>query len=184
MPKPAPERKISVTVNYRGWITLLNVMGPVVHPIAVTEKKALQLVMMGLDVTEHVKKTGMTIKLTLDNIRDPNRYAVADSNAVHVEKKKGVPNLKANPQIDKKPEWTPPKQPDPEPEPVPETPQPQSEDVEETTGLLAKDFEFSFNKNGSVDETKIPWADFSKNQRRLLRDRINEINAKSHMPQM
>lgn len=182
MPKPLPERKIAITVNYRGWITPLNVMGPIVHPITVTEKKALTLVMMGLDVTEHIKKTGQTIKLALDNIRDPHRYAAVDVNAVAVDKKPGVPVQKANP-LPPKPQWTPPSQPKAvEPEPAPEA-EPVSE-AEETTGLLAKDYEFSFNKNGSVDETKIPWADFSKNQRRLLRDRINEINAKSNMPKM
>lgn len=213
MPKPLPERKIAITVNYRGWITLLNVMGPVVHPITVTEKKALQLVMSGAEVVEHIKG-GQTIKLTLDNVRDPRRYASLEAKPIAVDKKPGVPINKANqlpkasvpttpPNVEKDPEpdpapvvVPPAKVKEPEPEPVQEEPVVVEESApavpvaepeppaEEPVGPLAKDYEFSYNKNGSVDETKIPWQDFSKNQRRLLRERINHINARSNMPKI
>lgn len=207
MPRPAPEPKICVTVNYRGWIEFLKVMGPVVHPISITEKKALSMVMAGLDVVEHFGN-GMTIKLTLENIRDHNRYHDTSAVQAPVEKKTGVPVTPPTsyaPKPDKKPAPAPAPEPKPEPAPIPEevvtapptaiqtvpgvpvtgATEPAEETTEEETGLLAKDYVFEkFNKNGSVDETVIPWQSFSKNQRRLLRERINKLNEKSNMPKM
>ena len=36
--------------------------------------------------------------------------------------------------------------------------------------------EFEFNEDGTVNETNIPWSNFTKNQRREIRMEITKIN--------
>ena len=57
--------------------------------------------------------------------------------------------------------------------PAPET---KEEEIPTTEEKKFDLIEFEFNEDGTVNETNIPWSNFTKNQRREIRMEITKIN--------
>ena len=185
MPKKI-EEKIYILSPSRAYLAPAKVMGPIVHPMLVTKIVAVNILMNGAELYEYIPKTKDTLKLTLGNINDPNRYAVlnkkntAETKAIPVEPvtRNGVPNVEKSEHIQ---------------EPIPEVGEkvaepeqtsnvvdepvtPVAEVVEPEEDVVAK-LVFEYNEDGTVNETVINWGDYTKNQRKAIRVRINEHNA-------
>ena len=73
MPKKF-EEKIHILSPTRAYFAPAKVMGPIVHPLLVEKKVAVQILMSGAEVHEYIPQNKKTIKLTLTNINDPHRY--------------------------------------------------------------------------------------------------------------
>lgn len=167
MPKKI-EEKIHILSPSRAYLAAANVMGPIVHPLIVDKSIAVKILMSGAEVYEFIPKTKKTLKLTLGNINDPNRYAVTEEVVVKPEPtpvapvtRTGVPNI-VEPVVKV----------DPTPAEEPVVEETVVEDAPQETALI----EFEYNEDGTVDETKIEWGKYSKNQRKEIRAQINQHN--------
>lgn len=181
MPKKI-EEKIHILSPYRGYLAPVSVMGPIVHPISVNKSIAAKILMSGADVYEYIPSTKKTLKLTLSNINDPNRYADLDNNheieapaAVTPVVKVGVP-VKEEPE-DKTEEVLEVFEPDA----LNDEKDTLAEEINEEptvteTVQTASKFEFEYNEDGTVNESNIEWSKYSKNQRKELRAQINQHN--------
>ena len=179
MPKKA-EEKIHILSPARAYLAPAKVMGPIVHPLVVPKSVAVQILLSGAEVHEYIPTTKKTIKLTLGNINDPARYEAAITKKPEVEPivvtpvtRVGVPNIPA-PEV--KPVQV---VENPAPAPVVEPVAPVVETTinDEPQQEPAFSIEFVYNEDGTVDETKIDWTKYSKNQRKEIRAKIIEHNA-------
>ena len=198
MPKKI-EEKIHILSPSRGYLAAANIMGPIVHPLIVDKSVAAKILMSGAEVYEYIPSTKNTLKLTLGNINDPNRYTALEPKVtekpftpVAPVTKTGVPNV------------TPPVVTEPEPEQKQDTEEekdieePAAEEetedtataneevhavdvtvtaADETAQVSTDAFVFEYNEDGTIDETNIDWASYSKNQRKEIRAQINAHNA-------
>jgi hypothetical protein len=189
MPKKI-EEIIHILSPYRGYITPAKLMGPIVHPLKITKSAAVQILMLGAKVYEFIPSTRQTLELTLDNINNPNRYDVLktpeiDNKSINKNtpiepvKVKGVPKVETPVEElvdtlkDKKGE---------------EVDVPSGDLNEEPAEILTEEapvapeevkpdeFEFTFNEDGTVDESAIDWSKFSKNERKAIRAKITAHN--------
>ena len=175
MPKKI-EEKIHILSPTRAYLAPAKVMGPIVHPLLVDKKIAVQILMNGAEVHEFIPQNKKTIKLTLANINDSHRYdgvlpeiVKEVAPAVEPVKRMGVPNI------------TPPAEPvvietvveESNIEPVTED---EINPTKEVSQKLISTVAFEFNEDGTVDETKIEWNKYSKNQRKEIRAQINLHN--------
>lgn len=175
MPKKV-EEMLYILCPVRAYLAPAKVMGPIVHPLQVTKSVAVQLLMSGAEVHEYNPHTKQTVKLTLANINNSERFdTVAPAKvaekpvAVEPVMKAGVPNVPAV-------------------EPVEDSTEVEAVDVvasepvnvstEEVEVDPIKNFVFEYNEDGTVDESNINWSSYSKNQRKAIRAQINEHNAK------
>lgn len=65
---------IYVLCPTNGYIPQLKMSGPVAHPLKVSKYTAKNMLMSGLKVFEYDKATRRTIELTLQNIKDENKF--------------------------------------------------------------------------------------------------------------
>lgn len=171
MPKKSVDM-IHIMCPSRAYLAPAKVMGPIVHPLKVAKTVAVQLLMSGAEVYEYVPASKETIRLTLGNINDDSRYnslkePTAEEIPVEPVKQAGVPVVE---------------EPAPVVEPVAE---PVVEVVEEVVSATIDNGEddvvgglvFSYNEDGTVDESTIVWSKYSKSQKKAIRARINEYNA-------
>lgn len=165
MPKKI-EEKIHILSPSRAYIAPAKVMGPIVHPLLVDKSVAVKILMSGAELYEYIPKTKKTLKLTLGNINDPNRYDVLNETKntetkitpVEPVTKSGVPIINKSD--------------------IPEKDSVEEETEENPTEVSTIDnLVFEYNEDGTVNESKIPWSTYSKNQRKAIRARINEYNA-------
>ena len=180
MPKKI-EEKIHILSPTRAYLAPAKVMGPIVHPLLVDKRVAVQILMNGAEVHEYIPQNKKTIKLTLANINDPKRYEnvipkVIKEAAPAVEpvKRMGVPNVKppVEPVVETKvEEATVASEPTIEP-----TVEVESAITEEAPQKSIFALTFEYNEDGTVDETKIEWNKYSKNQRKEIRAQINRHN--------
>lgn len=199
MAKKNPEY-IHILCTSRAYLAALNMMGPIVHPLKVTKKQAVALLMSGAKVYEYIPGSQLTFELTLSNVNDKSRYdflkqdemkkkAVQHTKSVgilvqpvevksEVEKKEEAPVVETQPEPKATPvvEEEAPADPEPEVAPIVEEPVVE-EQVVETAVSKVDSYEFTLNENGKVDESKINWNEFTKEERKALRTRINSINA-------
>ena len=173
MPKK-PVEYIHILCNNRAYLEPIKVMGPIVQPLKVSKSAAVQLLMSGATVYEVDIVSKKTLKLSLANINDPKRWSpTATIKPVITEPvtpilKPGVPVIQEEKTEDVVPEIT----------PVNEVIDSAEVIVDkENEEMTADNYEFSYLENGLVDETAIPWSNFTKNQKKALRARINEHNA-------
>ena len=187
MPKKI-EETIHILCQSRGYLAPAKIMGPIVRPLLVAKSVAVQLLMIGAEVYEYVPKTKQTIKLTLTNINNPDRYKVVakptEETSVTPVMKMGVP--KVAPMVEEETQVV--------AEPVEEiaavevsetSDVEEVKEVEETVAAPAdtdestspEDITFTYNEDGTVDESTIVWSNYTKNQRKAIRARINEHNA-------
>lgn len=119
---------IHILCTSRSYLAPLKLMGPVVHPLKVSKNAAYQLLLSGAEVIEYIPETKMTLKLTLMNINDPNRYDAlkteAPKAAAPVVQKENAGIHPVNPV---------PKKEEPKPVPAAEVKAPVVETVPETT---------------------------------------------------
>lgn len=202
MAKKNPEY-IHVLCTSRAYLAALNMMGPIVHPLKVTKKQAVALLMSGAKVYEYIPGSQLTFELTLSNVNDKSRYDFLKQDemkkkAVQPTTSVGIPvqPVEVKSEVEKKeeaPVVETPVQPEPEvitpavEEEAPADPEPEvapiveepvvEEQVVETAVSKVDSYEFTLNENGKVDESKINWNEFTKEERKALRTRINSINA-------
>ena len=192
MPKKIEER-IHILSPYRGYLAPANVMGPIVHPLVVDKSIVAKILMSGADVYEYIPQNKKTLKLTLTNLNDPNRYTNPEVKPAETIAAPVAPVTKIGVPAMEEPEVKPAEVVEPATEVETETPSvdevpaapveetANSVEVEETdateTAQPASAFVFEYNEDGTVNEDKIEWAKYSKNQRKEIRAQINQHNA-------
>lgn len=196
MPKPR-EEYMHILCSDRAYLAPLHLMGPVVHPLKVNKKAVVRLLTNGCTVYEVNLETKATVQLTLMNINDNSRFEQS-AEAAKPEAAKpimpvttsGVPKdtkdqAPADPEADQPKEQVVEDE-TKEPESAGE---PESTQIEDTDSGTAQDdkaekdkvesYEFVLNEHGKVDESKIDWSQFTKEERRVLRTRITAVNAEA-----
>ena len=188
MPKKIDE-KLHILCPYRGYIAAAKIMGPIVQPLQVYKSAVVQILLSGAEVHEYDPKTKETIKLTLTNINNPNRFGDAKkvpvvATPVEPVEKTGV---HVTPVIEELPVAQVSQTPEVETETEAET-KVESDNtavvteepvVEESTTVQAQEdlVVFEYNEDGTVNETVIDWAKYTKSQRKAIRAQINTHNA-------
>lgn len=191
MPKKVDEMLYILSPS-RAYLAPVRIMGPIVHPLKTSRSNVVQMLLNGTEVHQYFPDTKETLKLTLTNIKDPDRYKKTFQNAPTKAESPVLPQYKepitkvvkaenpVTPQF-KEPIMrvvTPEKSETPEikeetPTPTPET---KEEEIPTTEEKKFNLIEFEFNEDGTVNETNIPWSNFTKNQRREIRMEITKIN--------
>lgn len=191
MPKKVDEMLYILSPS-RAYLAPVRVMGPIVHPLKTSRSNVVQMLLNGTEVHQYFPDTKETLKLTLTNIKDPDRYKKAFQNTPTKAESPVLPQYKEpitkvvkaeNPVIPQFKETitkvvTPEKSETSEIKeeisiPAPEIKEEEIPTTEENKFNL---IEFEFNEDGTVNETNIPWSKFTKNQRREIRMEITKIN--------
>ena len=191
MPKKVEEMMYILSPS-RAYLAPVHVMGPIVHPLKTSRSNVVQMLLNGTEVHQYFPNTKETLKLTLTNIKDPDRYKKAFQNTPTKAESPVLPQYKEpitkvvkaeNPVIPQFKETitkvvTSEKNETPEIKEETSTSAPETKE-EEIPTTEEKEFnliEFEFNEDGTVNETNIPWSNFTKNQRREIRMEITKIN--------
>lgn len=191
MPKKVEEMMYILSPS-RAYLAPVRIMGPIVHPLKTSRSNVVQMLLNGTEVHQYFPDTKETLKLTLTNIKDPDRYKKAFQNTPTKAESPVLPQYKEpitkvvkaeNPVIPQFKETitkvvTSEKNETPEIKEETSTSAPETKE-EEIPTTEEKEFnliEFEFNEDGTVNETNIPWSNFTKNQRREIRMEITKIN--------
>ena len=177
MPKKVEEMMYILSPS-RAYLAPVRVMGPIVHPLKTSRSNVVQMLLNGTEVHQYFPNTKETLKLTLTNIKDPDRYKKAFQNTPIKAENPVIPQFKepitkvVTPEIKEE-----------APTPAPEikeeetaAPEAKEEEIPTTEEKKPNLIEFEFNEDGTVNETNIPWSNFTKNQRREIRMEITKIN--------
>ena len=191
MPKKVDEMLYILSPS-RAYLAPVRIMGPIVHPLKTSRSNVVQMLLNGTEVHQYFPDTKETLKLTLTNIKDPDRYKKAFQNTPTKAESPVLPQYKEpitkvvkaeNPVIPQFKEpimrvVTPEKSETPEIKEETPTPAPEikEEEIPTTEEKKFNLIEFEFNEDGTVNETNIPWSNFTKNQRREIRMEITKIN--------
>ena len=191
MPKKVEEMMYILSPS-RAYLAPVRVMGPIVHPLKTSRYNVVQMLLNGTEVHQYFPDTKETLKLTLTNIKDPDRYKKAFQNTPTKAESPVLPQYKEpitkvvkaeNPAIPQFKEpitrvVTPEKNETPEIREETSTTAPEIKDDEIpiTEEKKSNLIEFEFNEDGTVNETNILWSNFTKNQRREIRTEITKIN--------
>lgn len=191
MPKKVEEMMYILSPS-RAYLAPVRVMGPIVHPLKTSRSNVVQMLLNGTEVHQYFPNTKETLKLTLTNIKDPDRYKKAFQNTPIKAESPVLPQYKEsitkvvkaeNPVIPQFKETitkvvTPEKSETPEikEETSTSVPETKEEEIPTTEEEKFNLIEFEFNEDGTVNETNIPWSNFTKNQRREIRMEITKIN--------
>lgn len=181
MPKPA-ETYMHILVKDRAYLSQIGVMGPVVQPLKVNKKDVIKMIMAGCNIYEYLLDSKQTIKLTVHNImNDAKRHedyfkslnTPKESEFFFIGDDEDEPKFE-----DEEEEASTESTEEAAVELEPQTEDPVINPDPETKTLSPETYEFSYNEDGTVDETGIPWNQFaSREERKALRARINEINS-------
>ena len=173
MPKKVEEMMYILSPS-RAYLAPVRVMGPIVHPLKTSRSNVVQMLLNGTEVHQYFPDTKETLKLTLTNIKDPDRYKKAFQNTPIKAENPVIPQFKEP--ITRV--VTPEKNETPEIKEETSTPAPEvkEEEIPTTEEKKFDLIEFEFNEDGTVNETNIPWSNFTKNQRREIRMEITKIN--------
>ncbi len=168
MPKKVEEMMYILSPS-RAYLSPARIMGPIVHPLKISRAAVIELLMNGAEVYEFIPKTKKTIKLTLGNINDKNRYNnKAEEDVTKVST--GIePVISTGVQITSTEK----------PDDAKTESEISTEELSTVDNIAAEDgpISFEYNEDGTVDESKIDWSSYSKNQRKEIRSKINENNA-------
>lgn len=191
MPKKI-EEKLHILSPYRGYLAPVNIMGPIVHPLIVEKSAVAKILMSGAEVYEYIPHSKKTLKLTLTNLNNPNRYAELDAKVPEVAPvnvtpvtRTGVPTI-TEPEVKAEEVVAPVVEESTAPAEVEETATATEEEdtateeeseTETETQQPAFVIEFDYKEDGTIDEDKIDWSKYSKNQRKEIRAQINQHNA-------
>ena len=191
MPKKVEEMMYILSPS-RAYLAPVRIMGPIVHPLKTSRSNVVQMLLNGTEVHQYFPDTKETLKLTLTNIKDPDRYKKAFQNTPTKAESPVLPQYKEpitkvvkaeNPVIPQFKETitkvvTPEKNETPEikEETSTSAPETKEEEIPTTEEKKSNLIEFEFNEDGTVNETNIPWSNFTKNQRREIRMEITKIN--------
>ena len=189
MPKKVDEMMYILSPS-RAYLAPVRVMGPIVHPLKTSRSNVVQMLLNGTEVHQYFPDTKETLKLTLTNIKDPDRYKKAFQNIPIKAESPVLPQYKEpitkvvkaeNPVIPQFKETitkvvTPEKNETPEIKEETSVPEAKEEEIPTTEEEKFNLIEFEFNEDGTVNETNIPWSNFTKNQRREIRMEITKIN--------
>lgn len=189
MPKKVEEMMYILSPS-RAYLAPVRVMGPIVHPLKTSRSNVVQMLLNGTEVHQYFPDTKETLKLTLTNIKDPDRYKKAFQNTPIKAESPVLPQYKEpitkvvkaeNPVIPQFKETitkvvTPEKNETPEIKEETSVPEAKEEEIPTTEEKKFDLIEFEFNEDGTVNETNIPWSNFTKNQRREIRMEITKIN--------
>ena len=172
MPKKVDEMMYILSPS-RAYLAPVRVMGPIVHPLKTSRSNVVQMLLNGTEVHQYFPDTKETLKLTLTNIKDPDRYRKAFQNTPIKAENPVIPQFKepitrvVTPEKSETPEIK---------EEETPTPEAKEEEIPTTEEKKFNLIEFEFNEDGTVNETNIPWSNFTKNQRREIRMEITKIN--------
>lgn len=189
MPKKVEEMMYILSPS-RAYLAPVRIMGPIVHPLKTSRSNVVQMLLNGTEVHQYFPDTKETLKLTLTNIKDPDRYKKAFQNTPTKAESPVLPQYKEpitkvvkaeNPVIPQFKETitkvvTPEKNETPEIKEETSVPEAKEEEIPTTEEEKFNLIEFEFNEDGTVNETNIPWSNFTKNQRREIRMEITKIN--------
>ena len=189
MPKKVEEMMYILSPS-RAYLAPVRIMGPIVHPLKTSRSNVVQMLLNGTEVHQYFPDTKETLKLTLTNIKDPDRYKKAFQNTPTKAESPVLPQYKEpitkvvkaeNPVIPQFKETitkvvTPEKNETSEIKEETSVPEAKEEEIPTTEEEKFNLIEFEFNEDGTVNETNIPWSNFTKNQRREIRMEITKIN--------
>lgn len=189
MPKKVEEMMYILSPS-RAYLAPVRIMGPIVHPLKTSRSNVVQMLLNGTEVHQYFPDTKETLKLTLTNIKDPDRYKKAFQNTPTKAESPVLPQYKEpitkvikaeNPVIPQFKETitkvvTPEKSETPKIKEETSVPETKEEEIPTTEEKKFDLIEFEFNEDGTVNETNIPWSNFTKNQRREIRMEITKIN--------
>ena len=189
MPKKVDEMMYILSPS-RAYLAPVRVMGPIVHPLKTSRSNVVQMLLNGTEVHQYFPDTKETLKLTLTNIKDPDRYKKAFQNTPIKAESPVLPQYKEpitkvvkaeNPVIPQFKETitkvvTSEKNETPEIKEETPASEAKEEEIPTTEEKKFNLIEFEFNEDGTVNETNIPWSNFTKNQRREIRMEITKIN--------
>lgn len=189
MPKKVEEMMYILSPS-RAYLAPVRIMGPIVHPLKTSRSNVVQMLLNGTEVHQYFPDTKETLKLTLTNIKDPDRYKKAFQNTPTKAESPVLPQYKEpitkvvkaeNPVIPQFKETitkivTSEKNETPEIKEETPASEAKEEEIPTTEEKKFNLIEFEFNEDGTVNETNIPWSNFTKNQRREIRMEITKIN--------
>ena len=181
MPKKVEEMMYILSPS-RAYLAPVRVMGPIVHPLKTSRSNVVQMLLNGTEVHQYFPNTKETLKLTLTNIKDPDRYKKAFQNTPIKAENPVIPQFKepiTRVVTPEKSETLEIKEETFTPEIKEEetaAPKAKEEEIPTTEEKKSNLIEFEFNEDGTVNETNIPWSNFTKNQRREIRMEITKIN--------
>jgi hypothetical protein len=147
--------------------------GPVVHPLLVDSEVAIKMVMSGYPTLEYDPNTKTSKFLTLESLSNRgNEEATINDTTTITEPvipitENTVNEVKSdNNTLDNTPSTS---------DVTPGFPE-----TRITAAEFAESYEFVYNADGTVDESKINWSELSKSRRKALKARIEQINAEAH----
>ena len=163
MPKKVEEMMYILSPS-RAYLAPVRVMGPIVHPLKTSRSNVVQMLLNGTEVHQYFPDTKETLKLTLTNIKDPDRYKKAFQNTPTKAESPVLPQYKEpitkvvkaeNPVIPQFKE-TITKVVTPEIKEETSVPEAKEEENPITEEKKFNLIEFEFNEDGTVNETNIP----------------------------
>lgn len=158
---PRPVKKLYIKTPYMGYIAALQMMGPIITPMQVTESQAINMLKSGMrNIIEYNPTTKMTRPLTIINIGKPWENEKD-------EKTTSTPVAKAAAAAPQEPTVLT-GAPAPAKEEVPQA----APEVVETASVADQ-----FNANELIDESKVDWNSMTKAQRREMRAKIEAQKA-------
>lgn len=180
MPKPA-ETYMHILVKDRAYLSQIGVMGPVVRPLKVNKKDVIKMIMAGCNIYEYLLDSKQTIKLTVHNIMNDAKRHEDYFKSLNTPKESEfffIGDDEDEPSFDDGEEVPAESTEEAAVELESQTEDPAINPDSEPKTLSPETYEFSYNEDGTVDETGIPWNQFaSREERKALRARINEINS-------
>lgn len=166
---PRPVNKLYIKTPYMGYIAPLQMMGPIITPMQITEAQAIQMLKSGMrNIIEYNPNTKMTRQLTILNIGKPWDTDKTEKSAPAAKAQKDA--APAAPQEPKVLTGAP-----VPPQPKEEVPQVAPEVVETTAEPTT--VADQFNANELIDESKVDWNSMTKAQRREMRAKIDAQKA-------
>lgn len=180
MPKKVSE-PLRIICTDRAYLEPLKVMGPIVHPVCVEKKIVFDLLMRGAHVKEYYPNEKVYLDLTVTNLNDADRFAKAFPNLnntpinepIYRSEKSGVHTDTEIPNNNTPVQDDPISNDSNHAVNVPESNLPVSD------ADFAKSVNYSYNENGTVNESNINWKEMTKGQRKAVRAEIDRLNAEN-----
>lgn len=167
---PRPVNKLYIKTPYMGYIAPLQMMGPIITPMQITEAQAIQMLKSGMrNIIEYNPTTKMTRQLTILNIGKPWDTDKTENSAPAAKAQKAA--TPAAPQEPKVLTGAP-VPPQPKEEEIPQVAPEVVETTAEPTTVADQ-----FNANELIDESKVDWNSMTKAQRREMRAKIEAQKA-------
>lgn len=174
------DKWVYITTPYMGYLSAIHQHGPIVHPAKVKYSEAVQLMIAGAQITIHDPNTKMTYPLTLGNIgQTPEKTVMKNPDPIAPVKLHGASDIGKIPNRKPVVNETPTAKAE-EPVKIESTtvaidePVVTEEAAEVVTKIEVKDL-IEMLQNGTVTEDDVKWADYTKSERRQIRNTLNNM---------